>query len=147
MGLYVYSIPGGYVGGVSVAPGSQAFINGEAGVAGVEGPVVADGDQGPAVGDEARVGKGVGYEGSIGAVVRIQVGNGGAVLRRRGQGQQCGQSGRREDHGDQEAGSVHRRLLGRRLLASLQSTSRGPFGVARLIPKVVSSLLLNPLGA
>ena len=48
----------------------------EVGVVGVAGPVVADGDQRSAVGDEARVGGGVRYEGFVGAVGRVQVGDG-----------------------------------------------------------------------
>ena len=111
-------------------------MDGEVGVVGVAGPVVADGDQRPAVSGEARIGGGVGYEGSVGAVGRVQVG--GVVLRRRGQGQECGQSGRREDRGGRAAGSVQGgapRIGGGRRVASLQSTGGG-LRRGRLIPKL-----------
>ena len=40
-------------------------------------PVIVEGGQRPAVGDEARVVGGVGYEESVGAMVWIQVSTGG----------------------------------------------------------------------
>ena len=75
------AVPSGDPGGVSVAPGQERMAGGQAGVVGAAGPVVADADQGKAVGYQAGVGGGIGDEGSVGAVVGVQVRDGRAVLR------------------------------------------------------------------
>lgn len=89
--LDFYSTPGGDIYGVAAPPGQEVMVGGQTGVAGVEDPVIADGDQSPAVGDQARGGGRIGYEDPVGAVGRIQVG--GTVLRNGGQSEGGGQSG------------------------------------------------------
>lgn len=74
------------------------MVGGQIGVVGVADPVIADGDQSPAVGDQARSGGRIGYEGPVGAVGWIQVG--GAVLRNGGQSEGGGQSGGGQDRGN-----------------------------------------------
>ena len=83
------AVPSGDPGGVAVAPGQEGMAGGQAGVVREVDPVVADADQGEAVGYQAGAGGGIGDEGSVGAVAGVQVRDGRAVLRSGGRRQGC----------------------------------------------------------